>query len=176
MAVASARKEVGCGADNLLSAKPHLVTEDRNAPATCTRATTVTSREPWELRPSKTAQGVWERSSWKPAGHKIPGGWQGFRNKDGLVSKAGQTGKVSYRHFTSPFLNIYEFGALLACPLKHSRVRVFSLLFCFSSKLETCYSLELMTLRIYEHDWFIWHGSRIKNEKWLTKSFSLIPC
>ena len=82
----------------------------------------------------------------------IPGGWQGFRNKDGQVSRAGKTGKVSYRHFTSLFLNIYEFGTLLACPLKHSRVRIFSLLFCFSSKLETSYSLVLMTLRIYKRE------------------------
>ena len=43
MVVAPAPKEVGCGAENLLSAKPQHVTEDRNAPATCTRGTTVTS-------------------------------------------------------------------------------------------------------------------------------------
>ena len=41
--VAPAPKEDGCGAENLLSAKRQLVTEDRNAPATCTRGTTVTS-------------------------------------------------------------------------------------------------------------------------------------
>ena len=43
MVVAPVPKEVGCGAENLLSAKPLLVTEDRNAPATCMGGTTVTS-------------------------------------------------------------------------------------------------------------------------------------
>ena len=43
MFVAPAPKEIVCGAENLLSAKPQLVTEDRNAPATCMRGTTVTS-------------------------------------------------------------------------------------------------------------------------------------
>ena len=111
----------------------------------------------------------------KSSSHRTPDGWQGFRNKDGQVSKAGQTGKVSYLHFTSFFLNIYVFGALLACPLDHARLRVFSLLFYFSSKLETAYSLVLMTLRIYKHEWFIWHGSCVKNKKWITKSIGLIP-
>ena len=46
MVVAAARKEVGCGADNPVSAKPQLVSEDRNAPATFARGTTVTSLEP----------------------------------------------------------------------------------------------------------------------------------
>ena len=87
-----------------------------------------------------------KKRSGNAAGHRIPDGWQGLRNKDGQASKAGQTGKVSYRHFTSLFLNIYVFGALLACPLKYARVRVFSLVFCFSSKLETAYSLVLYDL------------------------------
>ena len=68
-----------------------------------------------------------KKSSGNAAGHRIPDGWQGLRNKDGQVSKAGQTGKVSHRHFTSLFLNIYVFGAILACPLIYARVRVFSL-------------------------------------------------
>ena len=49
-----------------------------------------------------------------------------------------------------------------------------NLVFCFSSKLESAYSLVLMTLQIYEHDWFIWHNSRVKNCKWPTKSINLI--
>ena len=57
MVVDPAPKDVGCGADNLLSAKPQLVTEDRNAPATCTRGTTVTSLEPSELQPSNDSTG-----------------------------------------------------------------------------------------------------------------------
>ena len=68
-----------------------------------------------------------KKSSGNAAGHRIPDRWQGLRNKDGQVSKAGQRGKVSYRHFTSLFLNIYVFGAILACPLKYARVPVFSL-------------------------------------------------
>ena len=79
-----------------------------------------------------------KKSSGNAAGHRIPDGWQGLRNKDGQVSKAGQTGKVSYRHFTSLFLQIYVFGALRACPLNHARVRVFSFLFCFYVEVRDC--------------------------------------
>ena len=79
-----------------------------------------------------------KKSSGNAAGHRIPDGWQRLRNKDGQVSKAGQTGKVSYRHFTSLFLNIYVFGALLAFPLKYACVRVFYFLFCFYVEVRDC--------------------------------------
>ena len=46
MVVVPARKEVGCGADNPVSAKPQLVSADRIAPATFARGTTITSLEP----------------------------------------------------------------------------------------------------------------------------------